>query len=52
MTMKVRTNLLYEFVSLHVRLCSIIKQEGQAMILNKKIDNKYLWLMVVSLIYS
>jgi hypothetical protein len=45
MTMQVGTNLLYEFVSLHVRLCSNIKQEGQAMILNKKmvtsVDDEY-----------
>jgi hypothetical protein len=41
MTMQVGTNLLYEFVSLHARLRSDIKQEGQALILNKKVDNKY-----------
>jgi hypothetical protein len=40
MTMQVGTNLLYEFVSLNVRLRSDIKQESQAMILNKKFDNK------------
>jgi hypothetical protein len=43
--MQVGTNLLYEFVSLHVRLCSNIKREGQVMILNIKmitsVDDEY-----------
>jgi hypothetical protein len=44
--MQAGTNLLYEFVSLHVRMHSNIKQEGQAMILNKKVDKTSYWLCV------